>query len=173
MVLSREKRKQFFFSAAGSTCDNMVLPFGTRGAGTMSGTALDGRGVVVYDGANFWGFKWRHGSRWRVSTFGTAWSVDLGGRPFVTFPIFMPTDKRAPWEMSCDGERDASDENYRLHFSLSQNMHYSLRLKKKFFEHWKTKQPMWQNSRILVLKRKYSWILTGLSLRLGYKKQIW
>lgn len=108
----------------------MVLPFGTRGAGTMSGTALDGRGVVVYDGANFWGFKWRHGSRWRVSTFGTAWSVDLGGRPFVTFPIFMPTDKRAPWEMSCDGERDASDENYRLHFSLYQNMNYSLRLKK-------------------------------------------
>lgn len=21
----------------------------------------------------------------------------------MTFPIFMPTDKRAPWEMSCDG----------------------------------------------------------------------
>lgn len=38
-----------------------------------------------------------------MGTFGTACSVDLGGRPFVTFPIFMPTDKRAPWEMSCDG----------------------------------------------------------------------
>lgn len=79
------------------------LPFGTRWACTMPGTSLDRGGVVVYDGANFWGFKWRHGSRWGVGTFSTACSVDLGGRPFVTFPIFMPTDKRAPWEMSCDG----------------------------------------------------------------------
>lgn len=102
------------------------LPFGTRWACTMPGTSLDRGGVVVNDGANFWGFKWRHGSRWGVGTFGTACSVDLGGRPFVTFPIFMPTDKRAPWEMSCDGETNMQvvETSDNMYFLFQKNMQW-------------------------------------------------
>lgn len=72
-----------------------------------------------------------------MGTFGTACSVDLGGRPFVTFPIFMPTDKRAPWEMSCDGETnmqvvETSDNMYFL-FQKTCNEDSSP-YRKKFYE---------------------------------------
>lgn len=80
------------------------LFFGIRWVCIMFGIFFDRGGVVVYDGVNFWGFKWRYGSRWGVGIFGIVCFVDLGGRFFVIFFIFMFIDKRVLWEMLCDGK---------------------------------------------------------------------